>query len=397
MYCVPSALKQFSDTTPLTEWRGKLKVYQEHSVFGEVSFPEGCDYQAKQIHCRSFNNLEEECATRGTCAPHNDQCIYASLFCKVEYEEVQETNANGDITIKNVPIRNCYKADGTQYKACQKLSTPNNKPFTRCDNATLNANTKALDYSCVIHMPNPSFKHPLLIPACEYQTSDAGDTLNQGCPLKKSCIDALRTNSSTPLNATDCPLDSKYYKNYPASSSPFTFDTSQVYREPINSLLQQYVTHETGSDGKMRITMRPEIWKDERGAKDIYCHVFAGSSSTQASYFRHLLSFFFAATSKPVPIVPVLSLSSHTSLTIIQPFNKALVLSFTISGIEEASNPSHYRIQKYLNGKAEGSKFDLATSHSISSFELLSLFPYSRNALTGTASTLCFGVLLSSD
>ena len=113
---------------------------------------------------------------------------------------------------KNVPIRNCYKADGTQYKGCQKLSTPNNKPFTRCDNATLNANTKALDYSCVIHLPNPSFKHPLLIAACEYQTSDAGDTLNQGCPLKKSCIDALRTNSSTPLNATECPLDSKYYK-----------------------------------------------------------------------------------------------------------------------------------------------------------------------------------------
>ena len=119
----------------------------------------------------------------------------------------------------------------------------------------------------------------------------------------------------------------------------------------------------------MRITMRPEIWNDERGAKDIYCHVFAGSSSSsEASYFRHLLNFFFATTSKPVPIVPVLTLSSHSSLTIIQPFNKALVLSFTISGIEEASNPSHYRIQKYLNGKAEGSKFDQATSHSISSF-----------------------------
>ena len=43
--CAPTfALKQFSETTPLTEWRGKLKVYQEHSVFGEVSFPEGCDY-----------------------------------------------------------------------------------------------------------------------------------------------------------------------------------------------------------------------------------------------------------------------------------------------------------------------------------------------------------------
>ena len=316
-------LNQFSETTPLTERNGKKLVYQTHAVYGRVSFSENCDYEAKQIHLRSFKNLNDECPTRGTCAPHNDQCSYASLYCRPEFETLEETDANGDVTTRNILIYNCYKADGTQFKNCTESYTQNKK-YTRCDSTTYNAETKATDYSCLIHHPSVNKKHPLLITACtQYENGADGETQNQGCPLKKSCIDAMKANPGTQLDSSECPLHKKYYKTYKASDSPFTFDTSEAYKQPINSQLQQYVSYET-ENGVFKFTMLPEIWKEERGPMKMYFHVFAGSVTNGPAYFQNLVKLNFEATSKPVKIVPVLTLTSHPSHYIMQPFNQDL-------------------------------------------------------------------------
>ncbi len=93
----------------------------------------------------------------------------------------------------------------------------------------------------------------------------------------------------------------------------------------------------------MRVTLLDVIWKEERGPADVHCHIFA-ASSTQAYYFRHDLKVFFASTEKPLSIVPVLSVTSHPSLRILQPFNSPLSLEFAISGLDSAPNPEIYKI-----------------------------------------------------
>lgn len=69
---------------------------------------------------------------------------------------------------------------------------------------------------------------------------------------------------------------------------------------------------------------------------------------------------------------------------------------FSISGLDDSPDPQNYRIIQYVDKKAQGDKFAQQTTHTISKMQLLNLFPYSRNALTGKSQTLCFGVIYGS-
>ena len=87
---------------------------------------------------------------------------------------------------------------------------------------------------------------------------------------------------------------------------------------------------------------------------------------------------YFASTDKPDPIWASLSLPQGENWHRRVDFGADLLLTLTITGIEEAENPNDYKVRVFVPGIEKPTEIDSGSTYTINSEELLKIYGYSR-------------------